>query len=107
MRDAMAPFSDPKKWKTFSTKPGMLGIPCVFSPDLAAIAQAYSELQDARHSADYDVVDTKSTVGLLWATNCLDKTKQAFNAWSQVESTDEARLFLATLIFGVEWANRD
>lgn len=103
MRDAMAPFSDPNKWNTFSTN---LGIPCVFSPDLAVIGQAYAELQDARHIADYDAVDAKGTVGLLWATDCLDEAKLAFDAWNRVKSTDEARLFLATLIFGVKWANR-
>jgi hypothetical protein len=107
MRDAMAPFSDSNKWKTFTTKPGMLGIPCAYSPDLAVIAQAYAELQDARHLADYDVIDAKGTVGILWARNCLSKAKLAFDAWNRVKSTDEAKLFLATLIFGVDWANRD
>jgi hypothetical protein len=103
MRNAMVPFGDANKWKEFSAN---LGIPCLFSPDLAAITQAYADLQDARHFADYDVVDAKGTVGLLWATNCLDKAKLAFDAWNRVKSTDEARLFLATLIFGVKWANR-
>jgi hypothetical protein len=103
MRDAMASFSDSNKWNAFSTN---LGISCVFSPDLAVISQAYAELQDARHIADYDVIDTKGTVGLLWATDCLDKAKLAFDAWNRAKSTDEARLFLATLIFGVKWANR-
>jgi hypothetical protein len=103
MRDAMAQFSDANKWKMFSTN---LGIPCVFSPDLAMIAQAYAELQDARYSADYDVVDAKGIVGLLWASDCLDKARLAFDAWNRVKSTDEARLFLTTLIFGVKWANR-
>jgi hypothetical protein len=103
MRDAIAPFSDQNKWNTFSTN---LGIPCVFASDLAVIAQAYAELQDARHIADYDVVDAKGIVGLLWASDCLDKARLAFDAWNRVKSTDEARLFLATLMFGVKWVNR-
>ena len=103
MRDARAPFSDSNKWKTFSAN---LGIPCAFSPDLAVIAQAYAELQDARHIADYDVVDARGAVGLLWASDSLDKARLAFDAWNRVKSTDEARVFLATLIFGVKWANR-
>jgi hypothetical protein len=103
MRDAMAPFTDSNKWNTFSTN---LGIPCVFSPDLAMIAQAYTELQDARYIADYDVVDAKGTVGLLWASDCLNKARLAFDAWDRTKFTDEARVFLATLIFGVKWANR-
>jgi hypothetical protein len=103
MRDGMTPFSDSNKWNTFSTN---LGIPCVFSSDLAVIAQSYAELQDARHLADYDVIDANSSVGLSWASDCLNKAKLAFDAWNRVKSTDEARLFLATLIFGVRWANR-
>jgi hypothetical protein len=103
MRNAMIPFGDSKKWADFSA---VLGIPCVFSPDLAVIVQAYAELQDARHIADYDVIDARGTVGFLWASDCLDKAKQAFDAWNRVKSADEARLFLATLIFGVKWANR-
>jgi hypothetical protein len=103
MRDAMAPFRDSKKWSDFSID---LGIPCIFSPDLAVIAQLYAELQDARHLADYDVIDAKGTVDLSWATDCLDKAKLAFDAWNRIKSTDEARLFLATLIFSVKWANR-
>ena len=75
-----------------------LGIPCVYSTDLAVIAQAYAEIQDARHIADYDVVDAKGTIGLLGASDSLDKAKLAFDAWSRVRYTDEARLFLATLI---------
>jgi hypothetical protein len=103
MREAMVPFSDSIKWNTFSSK---LGIPCVFSPELAVKAQAYPVLQDARHLADYDVVDANGSVGPSWATDCLDKAKLAFDAWNRVKSTDQARLFLATLIFGVKWANR-
>jgi hypothetical protein len=103
MRDAMAPFSDANKWNVFSAS---LGIPCVFSSDLAVISQAYAELQDARHIADYDVIDAKGIIGLVWASDCLDKAELAFDAWSRVKSTDEAKLFLATLIFGVKWANR-
>ncbi|MFZ1084977.1 MAG: hypothetical protein WAN35_08430 [Terracidiphilus sp.] len=103
MREAMIPFGDSKKWNTFSTN---LGIPCIFSPDLAVIVNAYANLQDARHLADYDVIDANGSVDLSWASDCLNKAKLAFDAWNRIKSTDEARLFLATLIFGVKWANR-
>lgn len=103
MREAMVPFSDSKKWNIFSTN---LGIPCEFLPDLAVIVEVYANLQDARHLADYDVLDAKGTVGLSWARDCLDKAKLAFDAWNRVKATDEARLFLATLVFGVKWTNR-
>jgi hypothetical protein len=103
MLQAMAPFSDLKKWEDFSKK---LGIPCTYSPDLAAIAQVFGELQDARHFADYDVVDIKGTVGVLWASDCLDKAKLTFDVWNRIKSTDTGKLFLAALALGVNWANR-
>jgi hypothetical protein len=103
MRNAMVPFSDLDAFKKFSIN---LGIPCVFLPDLAVIVEVYANLQDARHLADYDVIDANGIVDLSWATDCLDKAKLAFDAWNRVKSTDESKLFLATLIFGVRWANR-
>ncbi len=103
MRNAMVPFCDSKKWNDFSTK---IGIPCTYSPDLAKIAQAFAELQDARHFADYDTLDVKNTVDLSWATDCLDKAKLAFDAWNRVKSTEASKLFLAALALGVNWANR-
>jgi hypothetical protein len=81
-----------------------LGVPCAFSPDLGEIAKAFGELQDARHLADYDVVDSNGTVGLAWASDSFDKAKRIFEAWERAKPTDEARLFLATLIFGTKWA---
>jgi hypothetical protein len=81
-----------------------IGLPCGFSSDLAEIAKAYGELQDARHLADYDVVDSEGTIGLAWASNSFEKARRTFEAWQRVETTDEARLFLAALIFGNKWA---
>lgn len=81
-----------------------IGIPCAFSPDLAEIAKAYGELQDARHLADYDVVDSNGAIGLAWASDSFEKARRIFEAWKRAQSTDEAKLFLATLIFGFKWA---
>lgn len=73
-----------------------IGIPCAFSLDLAEIAKAYGELQDARHLADYDVVDTNGTVGLAWASDCFEKGRRIFEAWERTRTSDEARVFLAS-----------
>lgn len=80
-----------------------IGIACAFSPDLAEIAKAYGELQDARHLADYDIVDSNGTIGLAWASNCFEKARRIFEAWERAKATDEAKLFLANLIFGAKW----
>ncbi len=101
MKNAMELFRTPESCAKLSAN---LGIPCPFSADLAEIAKAYGELQDARHLADYDVVDSSGTVGLAWASDSFDKANRIFEAWERAKSTDEARLFLATLIFGAKWA---
>ena len=101
MKNAMESFRTKDSCATLSAN---IGIHCAFSPDLAEIAKAYGDLQDARHLADYDVVDSGGAVGLAWASNSFDKAKRIFEAWDRAKTTDEARLFLATLIFGTKWA---
>ncbi len=101
MKNAMDSFRTPDSCTKLAAN---IGIPCAFSPDLAEIAKAYGELQDARHLADYDVVDSNGTVDLAWASDSFDKAKRIFEAWERAKSTDEAKLFLANLIFGARWA---
>jgi len=103
MREAMDLFSDSNKWKGFSSK---IGIPCTYSPDLAVIAQVFAELQDARYFADYDVLDTKGTVGPLWASDCLNKARRAFDTWDQIKFSDAGKLFIAALALGIKWTKR-
>lgn len=52
MKNAMESFRTQDSCAKLSAN---IGIPCAFSFDLAEIAKAYGELQDARHLADYDV----------------------------------------------------
>jgi hypothetical protein len=101
MKNAMAAFLTPESLRKLSAE---LSVSCAFSYELAEIARAFGELQDARHLADYDVVDSGGSVGLSWASECVDKAKRIFEAWNRAKSTDEARLFLASLIFGNKWA---
>jgi hypothetical protein len=101
MRNAMARFLTPDSVKKLSEE---VYVPCAFHPDIATIAKAFGDLQDERHLADYDVVDSEGKVSLSWASESLDKAKLAFEAWDRVQSTDEAKLFLATIIFGNRWA---
>lgn len=60
MKNAMASFLTPASLNRLCTE---TGIPCVFSLDLAEIARSFGELQDARHLADYDVVDLREKSG--------------------------------------------
>lgn len=101
MKNAMASFLTPNSVEKLSKD---IAVPCAFSQDIAMIANAFAELQDERHLADYDVVDAEGKVGLRWASENLDKAKLLFEAWSRAQSTDEAKLFLAAVIFGNKWA---
>lgn len=101
MKNAMARFLTPDSAKELSAE---VAIPCCYSSDIATIAKAFGELQDERHLADYDVVDSEGKVGLSWASETLDKAKLLFEAWGRAQSTDEAKLFLATVIFNNRWA---
>jgi hypothetical protein len=73
MKNVMARFLTPDSVKKLSEE---VAVPCAFSHDIAMIANAFGELQDERHLADYDVVDAKGKVGLAWASESLDKAKQ-------------------------------
>ena len=76
------------------------GITCVYNREIASLARAFGQLYDAREFADYDVVDSAGAVDFSWASDWVDKAKRAFDAWHRVKSADEAKVFLASLIFG-------
>lgn len=65
MKNAMARFLTQDGVRRLSEE---IAVPCAFSQDIATIARVFGELQDARHLADYDVVDSESKVGLSWAS---------------------------------------
>jgi hypothetical protein len=103
MKNAMARFLTPDSVKRLSEE---VAVPCAYSPDLATIADIFEELQDERHLADYDVVDADGKVGLSWASESVDKAKLLIDAWNRAQFTGEAKLFLATVIFGNKWAKQ-
>jgi hypothetical protein len=101
MKNAMGMFVTPDSVSRLSLS---IGVPCSFSHDIAAIAQAFADLQDARQLADYDVLDPEKIVGVPWASDCIEQARHVFEIWDRVQSTDEATLFLASLVFGGRWA---
>ena len=80
-----------------------IAVPCTYSSEISKIAKAFGDLQDDRHLADYDVVDFGAKISLLWAKENLNKAKLLFDAWDRVQSTEEAKVFLAAVIFGNKW----
>ena len=101
MKNAMASFLTADSLSRFSSE---IRISCTFSRDIAYVAKAFGDLQDARHLADYDVIDFEGKVGLPWASECVDKAERIFEAWDRAKSAETAKVFLASMILGNKWA---
>ena len=66
-------------------------------PELIQIAEIFVELQEARHSADYDVGASFSrTEALEHITN----VELAFRSWQSVRASQQADMFRVALAFG-------
>lgn len=68
--------------------------------DLREVAQAFVDLQEARHEADYDLALRFSRSE---AQALVDQTERAFAAWQRVRRTATARVFLASLLLWRDW----
>ncbi len=65
------------------------------SPDLRSVARAFVQLQQLRHSADYDVATTWTR---LQAQQSVQVARDAFGAWSRVRRSAEGNLLLLALL---------
>jgi hypothetical protein len=72
---------------------GLLNAPV--SDDLRSVALAFVQLQDARHSADYDL---NSTWTRAKATGYVRMTQDAFSSWHRSRLTGEANIFLLSFL---------
>jgi len=71
------------------------------SPEIVGIAKNFVLLQEARHKADYDLAepfDRTTVQGLV------NNAEEVFLLWNKVRETDEARVFLAALMFWKLWS---
>jgi uncharacterized protein (UPF0332 family) len=71
------------------------------SSDLRVVAENFSLLQEARHTADYDVSIFLSRAAALVH---VEKAHSACTSWSIIRNTDEANVFLTALAFAARWA---
>lgn len=69
-------------------------------PELARVAGAFVELQEARHAADYDVADVFTRFDVL---EKIAVVEQAFAAWRTVKRRPNAKVFVAALLFERHW----
>ena len=73
------------------TVPTPPGVPA----ELKRLAQAFVELQQARHEADYDLTRAFTRRDAL---DFVDRTEQAFKDWRTVEGTPAGDAFLIALL---------
>ena len=69
-------------------------------PDLKIVAEAFVDLQEARHMADYDL---SRAFRRAQAKDAVRQAKNAFDAWKRVRNTDEARIYLGCFHLWKEW----
>jgi hypothetical protein len=67
---------------------------------LKDVAQAFVDLQQARHEADYNLAKkfTRSETRDL-----IEKATQAFADWQSIRTSDYARLYLSCLLLWERW----
>ena len=68
---------------------------------LVSVARGFVRLQDERHNADYDLADQfdRSRVHGL-----IREAERVFRDWNDVRNSDEAKVFLAALMFWNLWS---
>ena len=69
--------------------------------EIVAIATSFVLLQEARHRADYALTEQFDRTRVQALVN---EAEQVFRLWDRVRDTDDARVFLASLIFWKLWS---
>lgn len=67
---------------------------------LVTVLQAFVELQEARHQADYDLIMTWNRLG---AVNHVATARNAFTSWQTIRRTPNAGVFAAALLLQKQW----
>jgi uncharacterized protein (UPF0332 family) len=68
--------------------------------ELKTVAEVFVELQQQRHSADYDLSQSFSRIKVL---GIVAKANLAISAWTRVRNTPNANVFLAALLLNSRW----
>jgi hypothetical protein len=68
--------------------------------NLRDVASAFHDLQEARHKADYDLVETFDRVQVL---GHIQRARDAMNKWKLVKNTPNANVFLVALFLHSKW----
>lgn len=68
--------------------------------ELSAVARAFSDIQDQRHDADYDLTFEYTRPEVI---TLISDTHNAFENWEKARTTPAARLFLACFQLKKTW----
>jgi hypothetical protein len=69
-------------------------------PALVSVLEAFVELQESRHQADYDLTKTWNRLG---AANHVATARNAFASWQTIRHTPNAAVFAAALLLQKQW----
>jgi hypothetical protein len=72
----------------------------VVPAELRAVAEAFIDLQQGRHEADYNVATTFRRVDVL---GLVQRAEAAFRSWQSVRYQQAATVFLVSLLFTDRW----
>jgi hypothetical protein len=67
---------------------------------IRSVAATFVTLQELRHSADYNLIESFGRVRVLQIIN---QAKQAMGDWTQVRDSEQARVFLTALLLHDRW----
>ncbi len=70
------------------------------STDLQTVALGFIQLQDARHSADYDL-SYSLTQQIAW--DIFEKATETTEAWDRIQNSAEANIFILSLLMWKNW----
>jgi uncharacterized protein (UPF0332 family) len=69
-------------------------------PALVKVLEAFVELQEARHQADYDLT---KTLNRLAAETYVTAAREAFASWQTIRRTSNTAVFVAALLLQRQW----
>ena len=78
-------------------------LPPPLTASLTSVARGFVRLQEERHKADYDLADQFDRTRVL---GLVKEAEQLFRDWNAVRNTDDARVFLASLMFWKLWSKQ-
>jgi hypothetical protein len=75
-------------------------LPGPISQELASVSNGFKDLQEARHTADYDVLKQYNPGDEL---ALVQQAEKIFKDWRTEKNSKNAPVFLAAMIFGKDW----